>query len=183
MLPRADVHAQMLSLRTDGRCLLRTHVPHAEDRAWVSHPVRLQQSQFLHCLDGPVRGSGKSRNGDLRDKVLRGQSGAHRLRKGTAKVRETLTGECQPCRHCVSAELDECVTTGGKCLVEMQSRDAAARTFIDIVPTREDNARAIIFFDQAGCHDADHARVPFLSCHDDGRNIGGEIRQLQLRLR
>ena len=171
-VPRTDLHAQMLSLRSDGSRRTWAEIPHAENRAWVAHPVRFEQGDLLHHRERPIRRSNQRLNRDFRRVVLNLQLRIYIIRECTAKVLHAIAFKRQSCRHRMTAELDERIPARGERIVHMKPRDAAARALVDIALPRQHNARTVVFLDQTRGDNADHARIPVPTGDHNRRHIG-----------
>ena len=97
----------MLSLRADsvGRC--GAHVAAAEYGTRVSHPVWLEEGEFLDEGNRPVGRRNKRFDPRLWNKIRRMQMLPHIRRDCCAKILQPLRQNGQPRRHRMTAELNQ----------------------------------------------------------------------------
>ena len=72
----------------------------------------------------------------------------------------------------MSTEVFQQIATMLDGLVHIESRDRTCRTGSQIIGTSENHSRTIVYFSQTGCHDTNHALVPFLVEDNDGTAFG-----------
>src|SRR5271157_2505211 len=85
--------------------------------------------------------------------------------------REMALGELQPRGRGVAAKGEKPLGAIANRLVKVEAWHRPRRALGELVAEGHDHRRAIVDFNQAACHDADHAGMPAFLAQNDGAAI------------
>ena len=156
--------------------LVDPHGPGAQNRPGdlkhrrgIAHAERFQELKLPKQLVVDVLDADLAVNAHFRDEILRLQPAADNLPKGLPQFRNLPLIHGQAGCHLMAAKFHQQLIHGFQAFVKVEPGNAPGRALAHTVLQCDDHCRAVVLVDDSGSDNTDHARVPALIRHNNGR--------------